>query len=201
MGFARSLTLIWPGLPWLWLRGSLGGLILAVGFAVVLDVAILTTWIWSELVDRQVSVGIWSAAGAVWLVATVSALASFPPAIPKPRDAAADALFRAARDAYLAKDWLAAETKLRALLVLAPTDGEAQLLLATLLRRVGRRAEARTALEKLSRSDSGIPWQSPISRELALLDRDSQNDTDRSSTDAIPMPGSQVGRESREKAA
>lgn len=201
MGFARSLTLIWPGLAWLWLRGSLGGLVLAVGFAVVLDVAMLTTWIWSDLLDDQVSVGIWSAAGAVWLMATVSALASFPPAIPRARNDAADALFRTARDAYLARDWLAAETKLRGLLVVAPTDGEAQLLLATLLRRVGRQAEAKTALEKLSRSDSGVPWQSAIIRELALLDRDSQNDTDGSPADVVAMPGSLPGGESREKAA
>jgi hypothetical protein len=38
--------------------------------------------------------------------------------------------------------------------------------LATLLRRVGRLKESREALEKLSRSDSGAPWRSAITREL-----------------------------------
>jgi len=201
MGFARSLTLLWPGMPWLWLRGSVGGLVLAVAFAVVLDVAIVATWVWSELVDLQVSIGLWTAAAAVWLVATVSAVAAFPPPIPQARDEAADALYMKARDAYLARDWLAAETKLRALLVRAPTDGEAQLLLATLLRRVGRRDEAKTALEKLSRSDSGAAWQAAIAREMELLSRGSQNDTDREDDEAVARSPRDAARTARRKAA
>jgi len=82
---------------------------------------------------------------------------------------AADALFVKARDAYLARDWLAAETKLRTLLDLSPIDGEAQLLLATLLRRVGRLEEATTAFEALSRSDAGAPWLPAIARELERI--------------------------------
>jgi hypothetical protein len=163
---ARYLTLLWPGMPWLWLRGSAAGLVLALAFAVVLDLAIVATWVYSEFFGLQVSLGLWAAAAAVWLVATVSAVSAFPPPIRTTRDAATDALFVAARDAYLSRDWLTAETKLRSLLVVAPTDGEAQLLLATLLRRVGRLKESREALDKLSRSDSGGPWLSAIAREL-----------------------------------
>ena len=29
MSSPRYLTLLWPGLPWLWLRGSMAGLVLA----------------------------------------------------------------------------------------------------------------------------------------------------------------------------
>jgi len=163
---ARYLTLLWPGMPWLWLRGSLAGLVLALAFGVALDVAVLTTWVWTELVDLQISLALWTATAAVWLIATGSALSAFPPPIRSGRDEAADALFVKARDAYLARDWLAAETKLRTILELSPTDGEAQLLLGTLLRRVGRLSEARQALEKLSRSDSGAAWRPAIAREL-----------------------------------
>jgi len=166
----RSLTLLWPGLPWLWLRGSVAGLFLAVAFAVALDMAIVLTWVWTELVAREYALGLWAATAGVWIVATLSAMTAFPPPLPTGRSEAAEALFVAARDAYLGRDWLAAETKLRGLLVVAPTDGEAQLLLATLLRRVGRRAESRTALEKLSRSDAGRPWLGVIRRELARLE-------------------------------
>jgi len=166
MGFARYLTLAWPGMPWLWLRGSFAGLLLALAFALAVDVAVLTTVIWSELIDFRLSLAIWTATAMVWLIATASALTGFPPPIPSGRDAAADALFVKARDAYLARDWLAAETKLRTLLDLSPTDGEAQLLLGTLLRRVGRLDEAATALQTLSRSDAGALWRSSIAREL-----------------------------------
>lgn len=169
MGLARSLTLLWPGLPWLWLRGSRAGLVLALAFAVAMDVAVVTTWVWTELIDIRWVLGLWTAIAALWLAATASAAAAFPRHIPAGRDAATETLFVRARDAYLARDWLAAETQLRMLLDQAPTDGEAQLLLASLFRRVGRNAEAVTALEQLARSDSGKPWHGEIARELDRL--------------------------------
>ena len=203
MGLVRSLTLVWPGLPWLWLRGSIGGLVLALAFAVLLDMAIVTTWIWSELVDLQVSIGVWTATIAVWIAATASAVSSFPAPISRDPDAAADTLFVKARDAYLARDWLTAETRLRAVLALATTDGEAQLLLATLLRRVGRGAESKRALEQLSRSDSGAPWQAAIAREIVLLDhagRDAESDSPHDEN-VLPMPSGSSAEASTEKAA
>lgn len=169
MHVLRHLTLAWPGLPWLWLRGSMSGLVLALAFAVSLDVAILATFVWSSLIELQVTLAIWTAVAAVWLIATVSAVASFPPPIASPRADAADAVFRRARDAYLARDWLGAEARLGELLGLSPTDGEAQLMLATLLRRTGRIAEAKKALEQLARSDSGSPWRREIAGELRRL--------------------------------
>ena len=176
MAAFRYLTLVWPGMPWLWLRGSRLGLVLALAFAVTVDVAVVTTFIWPELIGFGFSIGMWTAAAAIWLIATASAVSSFPPPIPRPRAAAADALFIQARDAYLARDWLAAEAHLHALLAIAPTDGEAQLLWGTLLRRVGRTAEARAALAKLSRSDSGSRWHAAIDRELQLLDSGNGHD-------------------------
>ena len=172
MHTARYLTLLWPGLPWLWLRGSVAGLALATAFAVVLDVAIVFTWVWSDMAAGKVVLALWAATAAIWVVATLSAVTTFPPPLPTGRDEAAEALFVAARDAYLARDWLAAETKLRGLLVVAPTDGEAQLLLGTLLRRAGRRAESRAALERLARSDVGRPWLAVIGRELRRIEAD-----------------------------
>lgn len=203
MGLVRSLTLVWPGLPWLWLRGSLGGLVLALAFAVLLDMAIVTTWIWSELVDLRVSIGIWTATIAVWIVATASAASSFPAPLARDPDAATDTLYIKARDAYLARDWLTAETRLRAVLALAPTDGEAQLLLATLLRRVGRKAESKRAFEQLSRSDSGAPWQTAIARELVLLEHDRRDAGSESPPDdnVLPMPAGGSAEASAEKAA
>ena len=46
MAPARYLTLVWPGLPWLWLRGSFAGLVLAAAFAVTLGMAVITSFIW-----------------------------------------------------------------------------------------------------------------------------------------------------------
>lgn len=172
MHAARHLTLVWPGLPWLWLRGSLMGLVLALAFGLAVDVAVLTTWIWTGLVEAPFLIALWTATVAIWLVSTASAVAAFPPPLRSIRPRQADAMFLEARNAYLARNWATAESRLRELLEQAPTDGEAQLLLGTLLRRVGRTAEARRALEKLSRSDSGAGWLDAIAAELRLLDAD-----------------------------
>lgn len=169
MTHLRYLTLVWPGLPWLWLRGSAAGLTLALAFAVSLDVAVVTTFLWPDLVELSFTIAVWSATGVVWLVSTVSAIAAFPPPLSRPAATEVDPLFVKARDAYLAHDWLVAETRLRDLLERSPTDGEAQLLLATLLRRVGRLEEARRALDKLSASDAGLGWRAAIATERSRM--------------------------------
>lgn len=172
MRAARYLTLLWPGLPWLWLRGSLLGLVVALGFGVTLDIAVLTTWIWSDLIDLPARLALWVAAAVIWGLATASAVSTFPPPLAAGRDAESDALYVKARNAYLAHDWLTAEATLRSLLQRDATDGEAQLLLGTLLRRVGRLDEARAALDQLARADAGLIWQSAIARERARIDAD-----------------------------
>lgn len=165
----RYLTLVWPGLPWAWLRGSLSGLVLALAFAVSIDVAVVTTFIWPGLVELPLTVGLWTAVAMLWLVSAVTAAAAFPPPLSVARSAEADELFVKARDAYLARDWLQAEARIRDLLKTTPTDGEAQLLHATLMRRTGRPTEARRALEQLARSDSGAAWGHEIGVELRRL--------------------------------
>jgi len=197
----RSLTLVWPGLPWLWLRGSLSGLVLALAFAVSIDIAILGTFIWPELFELRLTIGLWAAVAAIWLASTVSAVASFPPPISLPRRDEADALFAKARDAYLARDWVQAETRLRDLLRLAPTDGEAQLLHATLLRRTGRLPEARTALEKLARSDSGAPWRHEISAEFRRLDGPAESSGGADEPSVLPLHDESGPQEARSAAA
>ena len=178
VSFLRSLTLIWPGLPWAWLRGSWAGLILATAFGICLNLCIITAWIWTSFIDLEMTFGIWTATAIIWIVSTVSAVSSFPQPLVSYRDEVTDNLFIDARDAYLAGDWLRAETKLQTILTLSPTDGEAQLLFGTLLRRVGRFVEAKKSLEKLARSDSGQPWQHAIRHELSLIKRDSHGNSE-----------------------
>ena len=178
MSFLRSLTLIWPGLPWAWLRGSWAGLILATAFAICLNLCIVTAWIWTSFIDLEMTFGIWTATAIIWIVSTVSAMSTFPQPLISSRDEVTDQLFVDARDAYLAADWLQAETKLQTILTLSPTDGEAQLLFGTPLRRVGRFVEAKKSLEKLERSDSGKPWEHAIRHEISLIKRDLQENSE-----------------------
>lgn len=184
----RYLTLLWPGLPWVWLRGSTAGLVLALAFAVSLDVALVTTCVWPDLAELPFAIAVWAATGVVWLASAVSAAAAFPPSLARPPAAETDPLFVKARDAYLARDWVVAETRLRELLDLSPTDGEAQLLLATLLRRVGRLAEARDALAKLSASDSGARWRAAVAVERARMETAGRGQTAADEPPTLPLP-------------
>ena len=174
VSFLRSLTLLWPGLPWAWLRGSWAGLVLAIAFAICLNLSIMTAWIWTDFIELEMTFGIWAATAIIWTVSSVSAISTFPQPLINYRDEVTEKLFIDARDAYLARDWLRAETKLQTILTLSPTDGEAQLLLGTLLRRVSRFQEAKKALETLTRSDTGKLWQHAIDRELLLIKQKNQ---------------------------
>jgi hypothetical protein len=193
MSALRYLTLAWPGLPWLWLRGSRAGLVLALAFAVALDVGIVTTFIWPDLVELPVTFAVWAGVCVIWLASTVSAAAAFPPRLGWPAAEDVDPIFVQARNAYLARDWLTAETRLRDLLRLAPTDGEAQLLFATLLRRVGRLAEAQDALEKLSASDTGARWRTAIAAERDRIATARRGDSDADDPATIPLPDAREG--------
>ena len=134
----------------------------------------MTAWIWTDFIELEMTFGIWAATAIIWTVSTVSAMSTFPQPLMNYRDEVTEKLFIDARDAYLARDWLRAETKLQTILNLSPTDGEAQLLLGTLLRRVSRFQEARKALERLARSDAGKLWAHAIDRELLLITQKNQ---------------------------
>lgn len=189
----RYLTLVWPGLPWAWLRGSRAGIIVALAYSIALDAGIVTTFIWPDLVELPVTIAVWAGVAVIWLASTVSAAAAFPPPLARPAPADVDPLFVKARDAYLARDWVAAESRLRELLILAPTDGEAQLMLATLLRRVGRLSEATDALEKLSASDSGARWQTAMAAERQRIAATLRDDLNGDEPATIPIADANIG--------
>ena len=175
------------------LRGSRAGIIVALAYAIALDAGIVTTFIWPDLVELPVTIAVWAGVAVIWLASTVSAAAAFPPRLARPVPADVDPLFVKARDAYLARDWVAAESRLRELLILAPTDGEAQLMLATLLRRVGRLSEATDALEKLSASDSGARWQTAMAAERQRIAATLRDDLNGDEPATIPIADAKIG--------
>jgi hypothetical protein len=180
----RYLTLLWPGLPWVWLRGSAAGLVLALAFAVSLDVAVVTTLIWPDLAELPFAIAVWAATGVVWLASAVSAAAAFPPSLARPPAAEIDPLFVKARDAYLARDWLVAETRLRELLDLSPTLGE-----------------AREALAKLSASDSGLRWRAAIAAERERVEAAGRGQAPADEPTTLPLPRREVPAADDERAA
>lgn len=171
------LTLsVWPGLARLWLRGQWSGLAVAVGFGSLLQLALLVTFVWPQLLSRELPLwaaptGAWVLVVGLWIAGVRSALALRRQLADEAKGdpAAVEPLLRQVQTEYLKGHWIEAETLLRQLLAQRPADAEAQLLLATLYRRTKRYDEARKQLDALTKLPAAARWIDEIERELKQL--------------------------------
>ncbi len=203
MKWGQLLLCGWPGLAQLWLRGSYLALIGAIGFSLVLNVALVSTFLWPKLLGDLFPAIAWPIIFLVWLISTwisfnaVEQL-SAPPKMSseverndfsaeKSRSINCDndtdlnrepshTLFNRAQREYLKGHWAEAETLLKQRLEQAERDIEARLLLATLFRHNGRFEDAIHQLERMNRFDDSVHWSFEIQRERQLIDqiRDNQ---------------------------
>jgi hypothetical protein len=165
----RWITVLWPGLPQAWLRGDLSALLMAVGFSVLLNLVVVASWVWIDLLTTPLLAVAWSGVILFWLVSTVTALVQMPALLRAPSVGLAEDLFRTAQGEYLKGNWFEAELALNRLLEHDPGDVDAQLMLAALTRRIGQIAEAREQLRRLATLEGAGRWQSEIAREWQLL--------------------------------
>jgi hypothetical protein len=162
-------TYVWPGLPLLWMYGSWSGLALALGVAAVLDVLLLVSFGWSELIGPNVRITLWAAFGVFWLAAAGwSAKQCRGRAAAGNPDPQADA-FAEALDHYLKGDYYQAERVLAGLLRRNLRDLDARLMMATLLRHTGRIDEAAGELDTLAHFEGAGKWELEMRRERELL--------------------------------
>ena len=164
----RWLTLLWPGLPQLWFAGAWSGLLMAIGFAALLDLG-LSSRIWTELFAPESRAAIWLAVGAAWAVAGAMSCRWVARLNAAGQPAGQADLFELARVEYLQGHWFEAETALRRLLDRNTLDSQSRLMLAALLGRTGRRGEGLEQLDRLSRTDGAEVWHLEIARWRARL--------------------------------
>ena len=162
---------LWPGLAQLWSHGSWWGLALAVGAAAVLDVLLLASFGWSELIGQNLRNTAWVVFAAAWAVAVGWSIRQRRRqavlccgANRRTQDAFVEAL-----EHYLKGDYYQAEQLLGGLLGRNARDLEARLMLATLLRHAGRAAEAAGQLDALGRLEGAEKWQFEMEEERQLL--------------------------------
>jgi hypothetical protein len=165
----RWTACLWPGMPQLWMFGSWTGLALALGTAIVLDLMLLVSFGWSELLGHGVRSAMWVGFGVFWIVAADwsrrQCLRQAAAQVPDSRqDAFTDAL-----DYYLKGDFYQAEHLLEGLLRRNTRDIEGRLMLATLMRRTGRFDEASDQLDTLERFEGAEKWMLEIQRERECL--------------------------------
>ncbi len=178
MGRMRWAAYLWPGLPQLGVRGDGSALALAVGTACLLNLALLSTFVWTELLAADLRTGLWVAVVGSWGVAAgLSALAARRRGPQQERSTGDE--FTEALGYYLKGDWLGAQRTLAGLLRRNADDVEARLMLATLLRHTDRLPEAREQLDRLSRTEGAENWKLEIQRERELLAEKEKQDQER----------------------
>jgi tetratricopeptide (TPR) repeat protein len=174
---APHLLSVWPGLARLWLRGHWAGLAVAIGFGGLLQLAFVVTFVWPQLLSRDLPV--WATPIGAWLLVVGFWIAGLRSNLALRREIAREAmgnplavepLLRRAQVEYLKGNWIEAEATVDELLRQRPADVEARLLLATLYRRTKRLDEARKQLEAIIALPSASTWIDEIETEMKRLE-------------------------------
>jgi hypothetical protein len=172
------MTSLWPGFARLWRRGDIQGLLIALSFAVVLNLALVVTFAperilpdWGVAGELWPTVLAWVFVLSFWIVGVRAGqrVASRLKEPSKTIDPELEARFVAAQQQYLRGHWIEAETLLKQLLAVNPEDCEARLLLASVERRSGLSGDARRTLVSLQEMPAAGRWHLEIERELAIL--------------------------------
>ena len=162
-------TYLWPGLSLIWRHGSWLGLAIAVGFTALVNLALASSILWSELLTGGVRSLIWAIVGGIWAVSAIFASRWDSRDVRPQKAPPREDCFAQAMDHYLKGNWFEAEYLLSGLLAANPRDVDAGLMLATLWRHTGRLDEAAEGLARLERSEGGKKWEWEIGRERDLV--------------------------------
>ena len=184
-------TYLWPGLPQLWRQGLWWGLALAVGFGVLLNLLVMASFVWVELLGPGTLKFAWLAMSVLWLGSAVASVWHSWGVVPRVTGSA-EAMFRVALSEYLKGNWFEAERTLGRLLELRPRDVEARLLLATLLRHNVRLTEALEQLARLELLEDARRWAREIEVEreaiAQLAAERGDNEHNQPASEPIPDP-------------
>jgi hypothetical protein len=161
-------TYLWPGLPQLWQQGRWSALALAVGYGLLVNLALMASFVWVELLTPLWLRLLWFVIGSTW-AAAAAATAWYGWGVAPRKANSAEAMFREALTEYLKENWFEAERTLLKLLEAHPGDVEARLLLATLLRHNQRHREALGQLARLELLRDASRWALEIGAEKQLL--------------------------------
>ncbi len=199
MSRAPKLAYFWPGVSQFWGRDVRSGLIVAVGFSILLNLTLISTFVWSELLGTTYQRVAWFAISITWVGWAILAYTWDRRYGVTLASGVTDVLFGKAQNYYLESNWFEAERVLRKLLRHDRRDLDARFMLATLFRHTGRPREAEAELRRIERMEGAEKWALEISRERQVLAQlngaaETADEAD-AETEPTPMGGSMENTE------
>lgn len=163
---------IYPGLPQIGAGREIFGLAHAIGFTVLLNAALVTTFIFTDAVSPVTVVLEWYAVGAAWLWAAFTAGWWIWKHHPEKHRTEIEQLFREAIAHSLKGQWSDALSRIGRLLDYDGGDCDALMQLGTLYLHTGRPAEAKQAFRRCLELEPGRKWQWEIDQALKQVGQD-----------------------------
>ncbi len=166
----------WPGLTGLWYRGQMSSLLVAIGFSILLNLALVSSFLWPWSLGETFPAVAWPMIFLVWATSAwiayhrLTDVMSVPTTEKVADPERPDTLFIQAQREYLGGHWEEAESLLRMRIDKAPRDVEARLLLVTMLRHTRRLDQARLQLSDMTRYDEALEWEFEVDRERQLIE-------------------------------
>lgn len=160
---------VWPGLAQIWSGQDVLGMFLALAFAILLNLTLVSRYIWTEAfapgwpgVFALLSAFAWGASLAytlwwVWLCH------------PERHRVEIDRLYREATEMYLQGRWNEARRRLEAILVRDETDADALMQLGSLFVKTEQPSLARRTFRRCLELDAGAKWRWEIGQALTRL--------------------------------
>jgi len=176
MSWGPLLLCGWPGLPGLWYRGQMSSLLVAIGFSILLNLALVSTFLWPWSLGGTFPVVAWPMILLIWGTSAWVAYHGLTDVMTVPVSEKVadpdrpDTLFIQAQGEYLSGHWEEAESLLLRRIENAPRDMESRLLLATLSRHSRRLEQASLHLSDMERFDESFEWGFEIDRERQLIE-------------------------------
>ncbi len=165
-----ALLSFWPGLAQIWTGQELLGLILAGFFAVVVNVAILSRWVWTGWLAPTWPPFLAALAVTTWVATMGYTIWWLWRLHPERHRQEIERLFRESLEFYLQGRWSEARGRCEQILARDESDADCLMHLGLIYVRSGRADLARPVFRQCLDLESGRRWSWEIAEALRQLD-------------------------------
>lgn len=164
-----ALLSFWPGLPQVWSGQEVLGLFLASLFAILLNLALVSRYVWTEMFSPTITQFVGFAAAITWVASLLYTLWWIWRCHPERHKVEIDKLYREALEAYLCGRWNDARRRWEKILAMDDTDADVFMQLGVLYVRTGQELSARRAFRQCLELDSVGKWHWEIEQILGRM--------------------------------